>query len=145
MPIAVGTSFVLVARQGHQGLLNHDRFADVIAYPDLSPILQTQTTYTPYINQLLKSRTYAKTKGSKLRMIRSLKGAQHDYLIMLKIRAESLFERNSLTEHYALYDHYSDLSNGIVLHMGCSLTTNSSIIARFDKVVLEKGPLTIDR
>lgn len=138
---AVGSngSFVLVSVKNNQSLLDHTSFSDVIEDPALSPVLQSQTVYNAYIDDLLAGKDFPKIDGSIQRIARSLVSGTHDYFILANVRAKAFFERRNFSDKLAVYDHYSDLTEETFYYIGCSLSTDDAVFKRLNDAIVGRG------
>lgn len=127
---------VLIGAPNNEKLQGHSTFKAVINDSRIAPILQIHSVYSPYINELLEGKTFPATKGSIMRITRSIKSGKYDYMILARHSAENVRDQHGL----AVYDHYSDLTDPIPYYLICSKNTDSDLFNRLNAEIIRKGP-----
>ncbi len=136
-PIGFDEGLALVARPNHAKLKNHRTFRAVINDASLRPILQQHSVYSPYVDELIKDKNFAVSKGSLGRLSRTLHSGKHDYMIITVPTAEHMRDQNNLN----IYDHYEDLADQIPYHLACSMRTDRTLFDRLNAEFLRQGPV----
>lgn len=136
-PIGIDQGLVLVGIKNHPGLSNHADFKSIYEDPALIPVLQMHSVYSEYVNKLLKTKLRPVTRGSLERIVRMLRAGSHDYMILTPHSAATMKDRFGLS----IYSHYPDLADELPYYLGCSLSTDSNILARLNSEIKKRGPV----
>lgn len=138
-PVGSEGRFILLSVKHNARLLLHQTFGEVINDPSLQPVLQTGTYYNRHISTLLEAKKFPTINGSTERIVRRVIKDNSRYYILSDIRALQLLRKPDLKARFAVYDHFSDITEENFHYIGCSLATDEGLFTRLNDAIKRRG------
>lgn len=143
---AVGKDYgmVVVARKSDTRIPGHSSLASLLDDTRLKGVVQTETSYGPFVDPLLEGRDLMVSPGSTPRVLRDLAVGVGDYLIATKPTVEHLIAQYGLEGQLEVLADLADMQDDILFFIGCTKPTDEVMLSRLNAELLRIGPICPD-
>ncbi len=134
-PIGQIPKYVVIASPTNKRISQSTTLKQILQDKSLRSEALIGVSYGGYIDALVTENQLRRKQRAPKRIVDLVARNILDYTIHDELTANQLVSSSPRSDKLKVYSHYTDLPDRVKYHIGCTLTTDDSVISRLNKAI----------